>query len=54
MLADSPELASTISEIVASRQDILAKARARSEEAQEATKNPGKELLGRIRSFFRL
>jgi small-conductance mechanosensitive channel/CRP-like cAMP-binding protein len=54
VLEQSPELANTISEIVASRQDALQKSVAESEEAHEAQKNPEHELLGRIRSFFRL
>lgn len=54
VLAESPELASTISGIVASRQDALEKSLAQSGEAHEDAKNPEKELLGRIRSFFRI
>jgi small-conductance mechanosensitive channel/CRP-like cAMP-binding protein len=55
VLQQSPELASTISEVVASRQSELAKSAREAQAAdQTATDDKKSELLGRIRSFFKL
>jgi hypothetical protein len=55
ILADSPELANTISEVVASRQVELEESAALSERQVESVVEEKKNvLLKRIRDFFKL
>lgn len=54
VLEQAPELATTISNVVASRQDALDRSVKESEHTEEPSKTHEHELLGRIRSFFRL
>lgn len=54
VLKESPDLARTISEVVASRRDALEKSVAENAETREVVHDHQGQLLGRIRAFFKI